>query len=230
MQRKYFFNSQKKHYFVSITSHSVMKKFVVIFILFNIFLNVSNYAQERKVIQLSGIVRNDSLKALAFAHVIVKGIGRGTITNSLGDYSLATYTGDTIIFSCLGHKRKTFIVPKKVKGYQYSINPVLKIDPVMLGEALVLPWSDYQEFKQEVLSMKLPEDEYKRAVDNINYIVERAKLEPYRMTPSAAFRNQMQDINYRKTRGTPTINLLGISKLIQAIQNGEIKFGKEAKD
>ena len=60
------------------------------------------------VVQLYGVVMTaDSLKGLPSVSVVVKGTGRGTITNEQGVFSIVVLKGNQIEFTSIGFKPKT---------------------------------------------------------------------------------------------------------------------------
>jgi hypothetical protein len=59
------------------------------------------------VVQLYGVVMTaDSLRGLPAVSILVKGTGRGTLTNGQGVFSIVVLKGDEIEFSCIGFKNK----------------------------------------------------------------------------------------------------------------------------
>ena len=84
-----------------------MKKLLII-LLFPICFSAT--AQD-KSIQLTGIlVSTDSLLTIPFANVLIKNTSKGTISDFYGYFSLVASKGDTIVFSCLGYKKETYII------------------------------------------------------------------------------------------------------------------------
>ena len=78
-----------------------------------IFVSLNAFSQDKSV-QLTGIlVSTDSLLTIPFANVLIKNSEQGTISDFYGYFSLVANKGDTIIFSCLGYKRATYIIPIK---------------------------------------------------------------------------------------------------------------------
>ena len=84
------------------------------------------------VVQLYGIVMTtDSLRGLESVKVVVKGQGRGTITNDRGVFSIVVLKGDQIEFTSVGFKPKTNH-PKTLEGNQQSVIQLMINDTVYL--------------------------------------------------------------------------------------------------
>ena len=110
--------------------------------------------QEKKVIQLSGIVLNaDSTDAVPGVNIYVPKKGRGTVSGRFGYFSMPVLEGDTILFSFIGLKKQTFIVPEKVENDRISLILNMEVDEIALAEIEVVPYPTEEEFKQAVLAM-----------------------------------------------------------------------------
>lgn len=110
--------------------------------------------QEKKVIQLSGIVLNaDSTDAVPGVNIYVPKKGRGTVSGRFGYFSMPVLEGDTILFSFIGLKKQTFIVPEKVENDKISLILNMEVDEIALAEIEVVPYPTEEEFKQAVLAM-----------------------------------------------------------------------------
>ena len=123
------------------------------------FLSQFSLAQDRqdkKVIQLSGIVLNaDSTDAVPGVNIYVPKKGRGTVSGRFGYFSMPVLEGDTILFSFIGLKKQTFIVPEKVENDKISLILNMEVDEIALAEIEVVPYPTEEEFKQAVLAMSV---------------------------------------------------------------------------
>jgi hypothetical protein len=110
--------------------------------------------QERKVIQLSGIILNaDSTDAVPGVNIYVPKKGRGTVSGRFGYFSMPVLEGDTILFTFIGLKKQTFNVPEKVADDRISLILTMEVDEIALAEIEVVPYPTEEEFKQAVLAM-----------------------------------------------------------------------------
>ena len=112
--------------------------------------------QERKVIQLSGIILNaDSTDAVPGVNIYVPKKGRGTVSGRFGYFSMPVLEGDTILFTFIGLKKQTFNVPEKVVDDRISLILTMEVDEIALAEIEVVPYPTEEEFKQAVLAMSV---------------------------------------------------------------------------
>jgi hypothetical protein len=90
------------------------------------------------VVQLYGVVMTaDSLRGLPAVSVVVKGTGRGTITNNQGVFSIVVMKGDHIEFTSVGFKPKTAEIPRDITGNQYSLIQLMVTDTVYLPATII---------------------------------------------------------------------------------------------
>lgn len=130
-------------------------------------------AQEEKLVQFSGLtITSDSLNAVPFVNIIIKGINRGTISDYRGFFSLVVDEGDTVIFSHLSFVQEAYIIPKGLDNDKYSVIQLLTQDTVFLAETIIHPWPTKEQFRQAFLSLNIPDDDLERAKKNL----EREKL------------------------------------------------------
>jgi signal peptidase I len=70
----------------------------------------------------------DSLVGLEGVSVVVKGKGRGTITNRQGVFSIAVLKGDEIEFSHIGYESNKVVVPRNLEGREFEVIKLMVSD------------------------------------------------------------------------------------------------------
>ena len=119
---------------------------------------------QKKVIQFTGVVMEiDSFNVIPGVHVYIPKGGRGTTTNPYGFFSFPVVEGDSVIFSAVGFKRTSFIIPKHDGNSSLKVIVTLDQDVQFLEEVEVFPFPNEEMFKRAVVTMQLP---YNR--DNAN--------------------------------------------------------------
>lgn len=134
-----------------------MRGLIAIFA-FLVFFGLSHqgFAQtKRRIIQLSGFVTDTAASVLPGAHVYVPKAGRGDVTSSAGFFSLAVMIGDSVVFSSVGFKRTSYIVPDLPKN-SWSIFVELAPDITLLKDAVIMGIPTEELFKEAVLAMNIP--------------------------------------------------------------------------
>src|SRR5580704_2266856 len=84
--------------------------------LFFFALSNKGYAQPKvkhtQLIQLSGIVVDkDSLQPIPFVAILIKRSSGGAIADNNGYFSFIVIPGDTVLFSALGYRVNSYVVP-----------------------------------------------------------------------------------------------------------------------
>jgi hypothetical protein len=183
--------------------------------------------KKKNLVQLSGRLTDELLQPLPYAHVLVLNNYKGTITDYQGKFSFVTEVHDTIMFSTVGYKRKTLIIPDTLKEPFLNLELILDIDTFMIGEVVIYPWKNYEEFKEAFLNLRLPDDDMERARKNIALIKTQIILDE---TPNARenFNNILQQ-QYKETFNQgmyPTysiFNAFAWVEFFKALKRGDFK-------
>lgn len=151
----------------------MMKKLRYFLFLLLPFISFSAKAQfeqyKDSVVQLYGIVMTaDSLLGLPAVSVVVKGTGRGTITNQQGVFSIVVLKGDIIEFSSVGYKPKMANIPTNIEGNQFSMIQLLVTDTVYLPATIIKARPTRQQFERDFVNTPISDDNIEIARKNTN--------------------------------------------------------------
>jgi hypothetical protein len=127
-------------------------------------------SQPEKLIQLSGVVKNEYLQPIQFAHIVIKNKNRGTISDMRGMFSFVVEPKDTVLFTAVGFKRVALVIPDTLTRYHLPVDIYMETDTIWIEEVIILPWKTYEEFREAFLSLELPDNDLKRAYRNIALI------------------------------------------------------------
>lgn len=141
--------------------------------------------QQKRVIQLSGIVMDTVAGPLPGVHVYIPKAGRGVTTNAVGFFSLVVVPGDSIVISSVGYKRRHYIVEPSDKEFMTIVVPMVE-DVTYLKEIVIVPYPTEEVFKEAVLALNLPAD---KAIDDKNMNAELLAL-MLKTTPMDGTMNQ----------------------------------------
>jgi hypothetical protein len=130
----------------------------------------TGYGQREKLIQLSGVVRNEYLQPVQYAHIVILNKNRGTISDMHGMFSFVVEPRDTVTFTAVGFKRVALVIPDTLTRYHLSVDIYMETDTIWIEEVIILPWKTYEEFREAFLSLELPDNDLKRAYRNIALI------------------------------------------------------------
>jgi hypothetical protein len=197
------------------------------------FLSVSGQTNERdRYVQLSGIITDESYRAVPGVAVISKKLRRGTISERTGIYSITSTPGDTIFFRALGFKRYHTIIPASYEERHCNVDIALEIDTIHIEEITILPWKSYNDFIKDITKEKPVDPIIQNMNDNIASIyVAMSNQTGVRISAEAGYRYAMeQNFSAMATRNQyPVNNLLNPfawAKFISGVKNGLFKNQK----
>ena len=203
-----------------------MKKCILI-VLFPLCFLVK--AQDNSV-QITGLlVSTDSLLTIPFANVLIKNQQKGTISDFYGYFSLVAEKRDTIIFSCLGYKKESYVVPITTKEKFITVVQKLESDTIMLKETNVYPWPSREQFKSAFLNIDISDDDIERAKHNIDNFFVDLMISEMPNDGKENFKYFMNDMEQQQyiMMGNPTIipifNPFAWAVFIEAWRNGDFK-------
>lgn len=147
----------------------------------------------RQVIQFSGlVVTGDSLKPVPFANIAVKNTRRGTITDYYGFFSIALYELDTLRITSVGFKDVEYVVPDTLTQRRYSAIQIMTKDTIHLAETVIYPWPTREQFRYAFIHTEIPDDDYDRAMRNLERAEMKERLAHMPMSGSMTYRHVMQ--------------------------------------
>ena len=193
------------------------------------------FSQERKLVQFSGvIVSGDNLNPLPFTNIIIKNSQRGTMSDYYGFFSFVAQEKDTVEFSSIGYKKSEFVIPDTLSTNRYSLIQMLTRDTILLKETVVYPWPTKDQFREAFLHLEIPDDDYERAMKNLERAEMKERMEAMPMDGSGNYKWQMQQYQSKLYYAGqyPSITLLNPiawAQFIQAWRNGDFKRKEEKK-
>ncbi len=200
-------------------------------------LSITSNAQEKKLVQFSGIVIHaDSLEPLPFVNIVnISRNHRGTYTDMRGFFSLVVSVGDTIHITCLGYKKQELIIPNNLQGNTLSAIFKLKLDAIDLPMVYIFPFATIEQFKQAFIRLRLPDDDLMIAKRNLD--------EKLLMTLSSAmawdgtqntryyFQQQSEKLYWRgQDRYNPLLDVVKINQFMQLLNQGKISLKNEKNE
>jgi hypothetical protein len=209
----------------------------IITVIFLLLLSAGAKAQHRDddLVQFSGIiVTADSLRPVAFTHILVEKTNRGTTSDYFGYFSIVVHKSDVIHFSAIGYKKVEFRIPDTLSVNRYSLIQVMTNDTIMLAETVIYPWPTKQQFREAFIKLKVPDDDLETIRKNMAYMEIRDRRgknynpELYGMDAAMNYRNYVDNYTdklYYAGQAMPNnlLNPLAWAKFIQAWKRGDFK-------
>lgn len=188
----------------------------------------STRAKKDNVVQIAGIVvSGDSLEAVPFANVLIKGNYRGTLCDFSGFFSIVAKTGDTLVFSSLGYKMGEYLIPDSLESMQYSLIQILDRDTILLPVTDIKVWPTYGQFKKAFLALDVPDSDLNRAEKNLDAEGIREKAINLAMGASGNQQYMQQNYNSRlyyagQVQPNNFLNPIAWAKFIKAWREGKL--------
>lgn len=180
-------------------------------------------------VQISGVVVSGAnLEPVPFVTVLEKSSFRGTSSDYYGFFSFVAIPGDTVVFSSIGYKKSTYVIPDSLMNGRYSLIHSMEEDTVKLAQLDVYPWPSREQFRDAFLNTDIPNDDLTRAQNNLNQEALALKQEAYPAGGSLNFKWQMQDVHsrlYYAGQAPPNnlLNPIAWSQFVKAWKNGDFK-------
>lgn len=201
---------------------------IILFLLYAVS-GVQAQTADRDLVQFSGmVVTDDSIRAIPYAHIRVKGTYRGTNSDLSGFFSLVARKGDVLQFSALGYKTGTYRIPDTLSGSRYSLVQIMTNDTILLKETVIYPWPTPEQFKQAFVRNKVPDDELTIAQRNLDKMEMRDRGKAMPMDGSMNHRNymdhQVSQLYYRgQAQPIPLFNPFAWAEFVKAWKRGDFK-------
>jgi len=126
-------------------------------------------AQSNEITISGTILCGDSIIGpLAFVNIYNKNTKKGTVSDTDGKFSIKMGRHDTILFSTVQHVEQSYYVKKNEFFHDKTIEISMKQDTVWLDVVLVMGAKKFKDFEQEVIQLKLPNNDISLVLPVIN--------------------------------------------------------------
>lgn len=128
---------------------------IILLVVAGVVLGTPAEAQQKRIIQLSGVVMDTVTGPVPGVHIYVPKAGRGVTSNAVGFFSMPVLVGDSVVISSVGYQRQHYIVPESATEFLTLVVPMVE-DVTYLREVEILPYPTEEVFKEAVLALNLP--------------------------------------------------------------------------
>jgi hypothetical protein len=200
----------------------------ILFAVFVLFCSSSLQAQERKIIQYSGIVTTVG-SGLSVGYATVTNLSfrnEAFAANNEGYFSFVAHVGDTIRFSSVGFDPLVVVIPE-VPGDKYTANIVMQNLVTELPMVTPYPWASIEEFNLAFMNLDVSEDNIVRVRRSLSYeslsamaaVIPRDGNEMRSINNAQSF-NTMNNKVINQRYANPLLNPFAWGSLIQQITKG----------
>ncbi|QIL39449.1 carboxypeptidase-like regulatory domain-containing protein [Pedobacter sp. HDW13] len=197
-----------------------------------LIFSVTAFAQQKpaqdKLIQFSGIITDiDSSNVIPYVTITnLSAKSKRVAADYRGYFTFIVNPGDTILFTAIGYKKFSTIIPEGTPDNKYTIMVKLKSNVIDLPSVRVFPWATTEEFTREFLSMKLADDDMAIAKKNlsrssINGLIQTLPRDGQEIGSQNYRYNFDRMINKNMVQTNPLLNPFAWGKLMQQIFDGD---------
>jgi hypothetical protein len=210
---------------------------LLLFLLLTTFAVQTVHAQEKKLVQFSGVILHaDSLAPRPFVNIFNVSRGyKGTYSDFRGFFSLVVGVGDTIRIASLGFKKQEIIIPDNL--INNSVSAIFKLKPESFNIPMVyiFPFATLEQFKQAFLKLKLADDDLMLAQKNLDEKVMNALKNSMAWDGSQNSKYFFQQSSEKlywagQNRYNPLFDIVKINQFIQLLNEGKINLKNEKKE
>lgn len=200
----------------------------LICILFSFTAFAQQKPAQEKLIQFSGIITDiDSTNVIPYVTMTnLSANSKRVAADYRGYFSFIVNPGDTILFTAIGYKKFSTIIPQSTPDSKYTIMVKLKAEVINLPTVRVFPWATTEEFTKDFLSMKIADDDMAIAKRNlsrssINGMIQALPRDAQEIGSQNYRYNFDRMINKNMVQTNPLLNPFAWGKLMQSIFDGD---------
>ncbi len=141
----------------------------ILVFLFTMGVVVSSVAQQKKLVQFSGVIHNaDTNMIVPYVTVTNRSFNNYTVTaNHQGYFSFVAHEGDTVLFTSVGYHSTRVVIPKvREDKYTAMVNMTAEIKELPMVTAY--PWASIDEFNMAFMSLEIADDDIVVAKRNLS--------------------------------------------------------------
>jgi len=209
----------------------------ILFVVFIFFCSSVSIAQEKKIVQYSGIVTTVG-SGLPVGYATATNLSfrnEAFAANNEGYFSFVAHVGDTIRFSSVGFDPLIVTIPN-VSGDKYTANIIMQNLVTELPMVTPYPWASIEEFNIAFMNLDVSEDNIVRVRRSLSYeslaamaaVVPRDGNEMRSINNAQSF-NTMNNKVINQRYANPLLNPFAWGSLIQQITKGNQSRTKASK-
>jgi len=211
-------------------------KYGFVILLVSLFVSFC-FSQEKKLVQIRGLVTNQQNDLLSYTFVYDKLGQKGYLTNDKGELNIFVERGTELLFSHIGYKKYSYTIPLIGNTDLLFLRIKLVPDTIFLKEITIFPWKTYQQFIQAFVNTQIPDDDISRAEQN--FAILKSQLATMEeddnfQSASIAYKIMQQrmasDLYWKgQTQPMQIFNIMAWQEFIRYIREGKFKNPNKRK-
>lgn len=128
------------------------------------------FAQQKTLVQFSGVIRNTNSDAVV-PYVTIRNQSFQSQTfsaNHQGYFSFVAHEGDTVLFTSMGYSPVELVIPHGIGESKYTADVRMTTDVIELEVVEPYPWASVDEFNTAFMSLEIADDNIMVAKRNLS--------------------------------------------------------------
>lgn len=199
-------------------------------IAFFLLLSVSGFSQDRtldKLVQVTGIVTDvDSSRVVPYVTITNLRSKQMFFADYRGYFSLVAHPGDSLVFSAVGFKSNTELIPADIHDDFFKLMVKIKSEIFFIQAVRIYPWATVEEFTRSFLALKIADDALEIAKKNLSgkSLRQMGITLPRDVGEISSMNNRLAHdlaLNKNMVQTNPLLNPFAWGRFIQSIANGD---------
>ena len=199
-------------------------------IAFFLLLSFSGFSQDKtldKLVQVTGIVTDvDSSRVVPYVTITNLRNKQMFFADYRGYFSLVAHPGDSLVFSAVGFKSNTELVPTDIHDDFFKLMVKIKSEIVFIQAVRIYPWATVEEFTRSFLALKIADDAMEIAKKNLSgkSLRQMGINLPRDVGEISSMNNRLAHdlaLNKNMVQTNPLLNPFAWGRFIQSITNGD---------
>ena len=120
------------------------------------------FGQDKDIEIIGTILEADTKEPVPYVHIVNRGLGKGTVSNTEGRFWIKMSKSDTIQFSAIGFEPYMFTLKEQVTTERINVTIELNTSTMELQPVKIFAYKDEAALKKAMIAMDVPIESEKK--------------------------------------------------------------------
>lgn len=122
------------------------------------------FGQDKDIEIIGTILEADTKEPVPYVHIVNRGLGKGTVSNTEGRFWIKMSKSDTIQFSAIGFEPYMFTLKEQVTTERINVTIELNTSTMELQPVKIFAYKDEAALKKAMIAMDVPIESEKKGI------------------------------------------------------------------
>ncbi|UII32447.1 carboxypeptidase-like regulatory domain-containing protein [Fulvivirga ulvae] len=122
------------------------------------------FGQEKNIEITGTIIEADTKEPVPYVHIVNRGLGKGTVSNTEGRFWIKMSKTDTVQFSAIGFEPYMFTLKDQVSSDRINVTIELNTSTMELQPVKVFAYKDEEALKRAMIAMDVPIESERKGI------------------------------------------------------------------